>query len=150
MEHRYFIKGRPGSGKSTLLKKLLVRAQMKGLDVEVYHCSFDPNSLDMILLPEIDTVIFDSIAPHEYFPSKESDVIVDMYKELIVPGTDEDNAIALKDIISRYRACIDEGVSHLKKAKDLHDELEDYYIAVTDFKLIESLKEQLLNKLLDK
>ena len=83
------IIGHTGSGKSTLLKKLMVHAQMKGLDVEVYHCGFDPNSLDMILLPELDTVIFDSTAPHEYFPSRENDVVVDMYKELITEGTDE-------------------------------------------------------------
>lgn len=150
MEHRYFIKGRPGSGKSTLLKKLLVRAQMKGLDVEVYHCSFDPNSLDMILLPEIDTVIFDSTAPHEYFPSQEEDVIVDMYKELIAPGTDEDNAEVLEDITVRYRACLEEGIAYLKKAKTLHDELEAYYVAVTDFNVIELLREQVLNSILNK
>lgn len=148
MEKRYFIKGRPGSGKSTLLKKLLVRAQMKGIDVEVYHCGFDPNSLDMILLPELGTVIFDSTAPHEYYPSRESDVIVDMYEELITEGTDESNEEALQDITTRYKAYIKEGVSYLKKAKDLHDELEAYYINVTDFRVIELLTNQILSNIL--
>lgn len=148
MKHRYFIKGRPGSGKSTLLKKLLVRAQMKGLDVEVYHCGFDPNSLDMILLPELETVIFDSTAPHEYFPSRDTDVVVDMYKELITEGTDEKNAEKLADITARYKACVQEGISYLKKAKELHDELESYYIYATDFKVVELMREQVLADIL--
>lgn len=144
VKNRYFIKGRPGSGKSTLLKKLLAHAQMKGLDVEVYHCGFDPNSLDMILIPELDTVIFDSTAPHEYFPSREEDVVVDMYRELIAENTDEVYAVELEDIVSRYRACISEGVSYLKKAKDLHDKLEEYYIKGTEFGVTEVIMKQLM------
>lgn len=144
MKKRYFIKGRPGSGKSTMLKKLMVHAQMKGLDVEVYHCGFDPNSLDMILLPEMDTVIFDSTAPHEYDPSRAEDVVIDMYKELIEEGTDEKYADELADIKARYTACIKGGVSYLKKAKELHDELEAYYMNATEFKVVEVLLKQLL------
>ena len=143
MKIRYFIKGRPGTGKSTMLKKLMARAEMNGIDVEVYHCGFDPNSLDMILLPELDTVIFDSTAPHEYFPSREDDIIVDMYAELITPGTDEDNEEVLADITSRYRACVEEGVSYLKKAKDLHDQLETYYTAGTEFRVVDVMTNQL-------
>lgn len=144
MKIRYFIKGRPGSGKSTMLKKLMARAQIKGIDVEVYHCGFDPNSLDMILLPELETVIFDSTAPHEYFPAREDDIIVDMYEELITPGTDEDNAEILADITARYRECVKEGVSYLKKAKDYHDELENYYKAGTEFRVVEVMTNQLM------
>lgn len=148
MKHRYFIKGRPGSGKSTLLKKLLVRAQMQGLDIEVYHCGFDPNSLDMILLPELETVIFDSTAPHEYFPSRDTDVVVDMYKDAIAEDTDENNAEELAEITARYKVCVQEGIAYLKKAKELHDELESYYIAATDFKKVEKIREQVLEKIL--
>lgn len=50
---RYFIKGRPGSGKSTMLKKIASSAEEKGFDVEIYHCGFDPNSLDMVVLREL-------------------------------------------------------------------------------------------------
>lgn len=42
IKKRYFLKGRPGTGKSTFLKKAADAAQRAGYDVEVYHCSFDP------------------------------------------------------------------------------------------------------------
>src|SRR5699024_4087415 len=46
---RYFLKGRAGSGKSTMLKKIATVGQEKGFDIEIYHCGFDPDSLDMII-----------------------------------------------------------------------------------------------------
>lgn len=46
-------------------------------------------SLDMVLLRELDIVIFDSTAPHEYFPDRDNDEVVDMYEITVTPGTDE-------------------------------------------------------------
>ena len=64
---RYFLKGRPGR-KINSFEKLASVALNRGFDVEIYHCGFDPNSLDMVILRELDIAIFDSTAPHEYFP----------------------------------------------------------------------------------
>lgn len=138
-EKRYFIKGRPGSGKSTMLKKILNKAEGLGLEVEVYHCGFDPNSLDMILLPELKLCIFDSTAPHEYEPSHDGDAIIDMYTELIKPNTDERYESELNNIKKRYNETVTKGISYLKKAKDLHDALEKYYIAATNYDVIEKI-----------
>ncbi|MBE6024578.1 MAG: hypothetical protein E7231_15595 [Cellulosilyticum sp.] len=150
IQSRYFIKGRPGSGKSTMLKKILATAQTKGIDVEVYHCGFDPDSLDMLIMPELDVCIFDSTAPHEYFPSHSNDKILDMYQELITPHTDENYHEELLDIAKRYKSCITEGTSHLAYAKYLHDELEKYYISATDFTIINDMTTALLTKLENK
>lgn len=145
--NRYFIKGRPGSGKSTMLKKILAAAETKGIDTEVYHCSFDPDSLDMLLMPELDLCIFDSTAPHEYFPNRQSDVTIDMYKELIVPDTDEKYSKELNEITKNYKTCVAEGTSYLAHAKTLHDELEKYYIDATDFSVIDKMTQDLLQKI---
>ncbi|MBE5960204.1 MAG: hypothetical protein E7256_02260 [Lachnospiraceae bacterium] len=144
---RYFIKGRPGSGKSTMLKKILAKAENRGFDVEVYHCGFDPNSLDMILLPELSLCIFDSTAPHEYEPNRPGDSVIDMYAEIITPGTDEANREVLSDIVRRYKQTNQEGIAELKKAKDLHDKLEGYYIKATDFEKINALSNELIEKI---
>ncbi len=136
---RYFIKGRPGSGKSTLLKKLVYAAQDAGLDAEVYHCGFDPDSLDMVLLPELDVCLFDSTAPHEYFPSRLTDYVVDMYKGAIDEGTDEEYASQLADITERYQEAVALGTNELAKAKALHDELEQFYIQSMDFSKIDAI-----------
>lgn len=146
---RYFIKGRPGSGKSTLLKKLLKKAEELGIATEVYHCGFDPNSLDMLLFPELSLCIFDSTAPHEYYPEDEQDFIIDMYEECINPETEEANAEIIEDIKKRYKATIEEGISYLSKAKALHDELEQYYVRATDYEIVDVIIGDLIEKIED-
>lgn len=139
--HRYFIKGRPGSGKSTLLKKLVSHADAKGFDVEVYHCGFDPNSLDMVIVRELGFAIFDSTAPHEYFPSRRGDEIIDMYTQFIKAGTDEKYQQEIAGISSRYKAKMQEAIQYLAQAKTFHDELEDVYRPAMDFEKINKITE---------
>ncbi|WP_318506632.1 PRK06851 family protein [Bacillus sp. T3] len=146
---RYFIKGRPGSGKSTLLKKLVAHAEQNGLEVEVYHCGFDPNSLDMVIVRKLGFAIFDSTAPHEYFPSRDGDEIIDMYDRFITPGTDEKFHVEITEISARYKAKMEEAISYLAQAKAFHDELEAVYRPAMDFEEISritaEIKAQLLN-----
>lgn len=140
---RYFIKGRPGTGKSSMLKKLAAAAEERGIDVEVYHCGFDPNSLDMLIFRELDIVIFDSTSPHEYFPGRESDEVVDMYEATIVPGTDEKYETQLADIVKRYKKRVREATAALAEAKQLHDSLEEYYIDSVDFSKVNAIRDKI-------
>jgi hypothetical protein len=142
LSKRYFIKGRPGSGKSTMLKKLAAVAEERGFDVEVYHCGFDPNSLDMVIVRELGFAIFDSTAPHEYFPSNATDEIIDMYEELIAPDTDETFAEDIEGIAKRYKDKMQEAISYLANAKSLHDELEEIYVGSMDFEVIDAIGEK--------
>ena len=149
LSKRYFIKGRPGSGKSTMLRKIANAAEERGFDVEIYHCGFDPNSLDMIIIRELDFAIFDSTAPHEYFPTKESDEIIDVYALAITPGTDEEYKTQLDSIISRYKSAVGTGITCLSTAKLLHDELENIYIDAMDFNVVNKISQALLVELDD-
>ena len=144
---RYFIKGRPGTGKSTMLKKIAKSALDAGFDVEVYHCAFAPDSLDMLIIPERDLCIFDSTAPHEHFANQDGDIYVDVYAEFIAEGTDELYEEQLKDTENAYREIINEACAQLGKAKCYHDDLEKYYIRATDFNEINRIKKDLLNKI---
>jgi len=117
MDTRYFIKGRPGTGKSTFLKKLAKKANEKGFDTEIYYCSFDKNSLDMVIVPELSFCVFDSTAPHEMFPADKRDKILDFYEESGLSGIDEKYEIELSDIAERYRQKMAEGMAYLRLGK---------------------------------
>jgi hypothetical protein len=145
---RYFIKGRPGSGKSTMLKKILGAAKSRGIDTEVYHCGFDPDSLDMLLFPELALCIFDSTSPHEYYPSREGDQVIDMYAELITAGTDELYEDELADIVARYKSYTKEGTAHLAAAQGYLKELEQLYDDATDFNVIDKIRNELYLKIM--
>lgn len=144
VERRYFIKGRPGSGKSTMLKAIGAEAEQRGYDVEIYHCGFDPNSLDMVIVRDLGFAIFDSTSPHEYFPDRDGDEIVDVYERCIEAGTDEDYRTDIEHVAKRYRRKMDEATAHLAKAKKRHDELEALYVKAMDFTKVKEIEDSLV------
>lgn len=114
---RIFIKGRPGTGKSTLLKKVSAAALRRGCDVEVYHCALDVGSLDMIAVRQLGFCLLDSTPPHEYFPTREGDEIIDMYARCVVPGTDEAHAGELNKLEGEYKQLVQKATAHLQEAR---------------------------------
>lgn len=117
LRKRYFVKGRPGTGKSTLLKRVAAAAKERGFAVELYRCSLDPNSADMVVVRELGFCIFDSTAPHEYFPDREGDETIDVYRAAVREGTDERYAAELADTAERYRAIVRRATASLAAAQ---------------------------------
>lgn len=60
--HTYIIKGGPGTGKSSLMKRLL--AEFENDENELFLCSSDPDSADMIRLAEKKVNFIDGTSPH--------------------------------------------------------------------------------------
>ncbi len=112
IQKRYFIKGRPGTGKSTFLKRLSARGRDAGFDIEEYYCSFDSHSLDMVVSRELSVCVFDSTSPHEKFPVRMTDEILDFYEASKLSGTDED----LKDELLLVKEKYDD---EMKKGKSI-------------------------------
>lgn len=127
LERRYFIKGRPGTGKSTFLKKLADELQKSGYDTEVYRCSFDKDSLDMVLAPQLSFCVFDSTAPHELFPERPGDAVLDFYAESDLNGTDEKYSEQLALVSKRYRFKVSEGVTQLRLG-NLYDAEREFWL----------------------
>lgn len=142
---RVFVKGRPGSGKSTLFKKLAASAEQKGIDMEIYHCGFDSDSLDMLVFPEIGVAIFDSTAPHEHFPVRQGDQILDVYQLAITEGTDEKYADDVQTMKSRYSASMKQAISHLARVKELRDRLKAIYREAADEESLFPLENTILS-----
>lgn len=147
LAHRYFVKGRAGTGKSTMLRKIAAEAENRGFDTEIYHCGFDPNSLDMVIVRELEFAIFDSTSPHEYFPEREGDEVVDTYAVSVKPGTDERYAEQLAEVSSRYKASMQEAIHYLAEAKQHRDELEQIYVSAMDFSKVDLLGNRLREEL---
>ena len=64
----YVIKGGPGTGKSRLMREAADLAEREGAEVEYFYCSFDPLSLDGIIINK-DVAVIDGTAPHVYEPT---------------------------------------------------------------------------------
>lgn len=120
---RYLIKGRPGSGKSTFLKRIAKALTNSGIDLELYHCSMDANSLDMVVARELDVCLFDCTPPHAYAPLAPRDEVIDLYKECLPPDIDKTFAAELQEIDLAYKAQIEEGRQLLKALLDAEEAL---------------------------
>ena len=124
LQKRYLIKGRAGSGKSTLLRKIVAEAEKRHYSTEIYHCGFDPDSLDMVIIRELGMAIFDSTAPHQYEPSRHADQLVDLYQTTISPGTDEKYQEQISQLTTQYRSFIQQGIKYLAEAVKSKTQLE--------------------------
>lgn len=118
VRNRIFIKGRAGTGKSVFMKRIVEACKQYGLDVELYRCSFDPNSIDMILIRELDYCLFDSTSPHEFFPTRDHDVVIDLYEETVTPGTDERYAEEINRLTTTYKQKMRKGIQKLQATRE--------------------------------
>lgn len=60
----WVIKGGAGCGKSSFMKMIGAAAERACLKVEYIHCSGDPDSLDGVYIPSLNTAYVDGTAPH--------------------------------------------------------------------------------------
>ena len=65
----HILKGGPGTGKSTLMKNVAEKASKKKIKHEIIRCSSDPESLDAVILTDLNKCIVDGTAPHVIDPT---------------------------------------------------------------------------------
>jgi hypothetical protein len=146
---RYFIKGRPGTGKSTFLRRIAKNAVEAGFEAEIYHCAFDPNSLDMVVLRELDLCLFDSTPPHEYFPSRPEDEIIDFYKAALAEKIDEKYRTEIAAIAADYKDEMGKAAKQLSKAKRYYDEVQRSCLSKIDAQALQTVEEKIQKRIFD-
>lgn len=69
LDHIYILKGGPGVGKSSFMKRFANEMTNQNHSVEYVHCSSDSESLDGIIIPELNIAFVDGTSPHTMDPS---------------------------------------------------------------------------------
>ncbi|MBE6683598.1 MAG: hypothetical protein E7595_05530 [Ruminococcaceae bacterium] len=64
LDRIYILKGSSGCGKSTLMRRVASRAAEKGMEVDIIRCSADSESLDGVIIKDINAAIADGTSPH--------------------------------------------------------------------------------------
>jgi len=101
----------------------------------------------MVIIPEKSIAIFDSTAPHEYFPDRKNDEIIDMYERCITPGTDEKFENEIERTTKSYKDKMKEAISYLADVKVLRDQLEAIYIEAMDFSKVDQIQKEILEEI---
>ncbi len=115
----YVIKGGSGTGKSRLIREVADSAENEGGDVEYFYCSFDPLSLDGIIING-DVAVIDGTAPHVYEPTlpgvKENLVDLGVFWD---ESKLRDNGEEIRRLIYKKKSCFDMAYSYLNSVGDL-------------------------------
>lgn len=147
----YILKGMPGGGKSSLMREIGENAAKEGYSVEFHHCPSDPNSIDALVINELKVGIVDGTAPH---------IIDPVYPGLIDKIIDLGQFID-SDRLRLYRTEIftakqnnknayKKAFNYFKSSKSIFDEIESNNKQRVDFKSINKLTKNVLERIFNK
>lgn len=145
LNRRYIIRGPAGSGKAVLVKKLYDAALGRGLEVEVFHCSLRPEEIEHLVFPDLDAGVITGSEPHEY-RAEPGDMVLDT-QEFIVSAALEKFEEDLREASRRFAQAFSRAVDFIKRAKAVHDEMEQYYIPHMDFEGVDACRKRLLERI---
>src|SRR5699024_12595034 len=83
------------------------------------HVSVNAQFIDMVYIRDLNYCLFDSTAPHEFFPTRARDQIVDLYETTVTKGTDEKYAEKIAQITRAYKKGMRDGLDHLYDLRTL-------------------------------
>ncbi len=144
---RLVLKGPPGTGKNTLVRRVVAEATARGYDVEVFRCAFDPHKYDHVLVPALGVALLNASDPHGYRPAP-GDRVLDTTGALR-PGVLEAYIGEVARARTLYSELMDQGIWYIRMAKQVHDELESYYISSTDFEAVEARRCRVRDEILE-
>lgn len=129
VERRYYLHGGPGTGKSFFMKEIVKSCLANGYDVEQYMCSFDPSSVDMIIVPSLSFCILDSTGSHDFSTSSEQDIVIDLFKQSGTSNVEEQHKEAIIQIKNEQKSVRRKGNALMHQAGQQIDALEKSLIS---------------------
>lgn len=141
----YMLGGFPGAGTERLLERVKTSALERGFQVEAYYCALNPDKLEHLIIPCMNTTFTtvnkyhstDSCALRKVdFTNMLDDKMIELYKSEL-----EYNQAEFERLL--YKA-----VDIIRGAKALHDEMESYYIPNMDFTAIQRKWEWAMERIL--
>lgn len=144
------LKGQPGSGMQDFFQYLFTLTNLHKTAAEIYHNPLNPQDIDLIVLPENKTVFIDLSGCIVDYGSYLQDCL--MYKRIdfdqyLDAGSLKKQALQAGHCSQKVRDELAEAVKLIHAAKELHDELETYYIPSMDFPALEEYRHQLFMEL---
>lgn len=138
------LKGGPGTGKSTLMRRLAEEGEALGLEVERFHCSSDPDSLDAVFFPRAGFAVVDGTSPHVIdpeFPGAVDEIVhLGLHWDEAGLRAHREEIAALRDEIRRaYRRAY----RYLAAARTVQDEIEAVYGELLDWGRVNAMAEEL-------
>ncbi len=147
----YAFSGRPGSGVGKAISRLAQKAEDLGLSTQQFHSPIDIGELDILILPQLKRVLVNvnQVLGNNILilgdRSFESYIDFDDYlmNKSILEFADDMGAAK-----KRFYHLIDRAVDFISRAREVHGQLERYYIEAMDFNEVNAKREEVLREIL--
>lgn len=143
LDNIYVVKGGPGTGKSDLLNFLAHEALIRGHYVEILHTPLIPEKIEHVIIPDLNTAI---ITSNEINQQDFNGTLIDMNRllntNLLTASLDK-----IKEASEDFYYLINKGLANIAIAKNLHDELETFYIPNMDFTKVQATFENIVKRI---
>ena len=119
---------------------------MRGLDIEAMYCTIQPDRLEHIFIPALGLFITTENKYHALAYQAERSICFDEFLSKPLSALDQN---ALQFNMEQFELFLQNACNALRRAKDLHDELEAEYIPNMDFAKVETCFWETSQKVLD-
>lgn len=151
VEKLYYVTGEASAIGSEVVGTVAKAIHMHGLASEVFHCSFEPKAVDLVIIPDMKTAIIKEIPGIDIkiqdIPGLKKVKIKDLNQYLdpdVLAVYDKE----IKCARERLFSAIGRGISYIAAAKAEHDVMEEFYIPAMDFEAINAKREEILARIL--
>lgn len=140
----YVLNGGPGTGKSDILDYISKEALKRGHYVEIYHDPLIPDRIEHIFIPDLSTAILTSNEINQkQFNGYQ--VYMDTVLNTYVLNKNRDE---IKQSSESFYQLLNKGLEIISHAKQLHDQMETYYIPNMNFNKVNEVSDTVINKIL--
>jgi hypothetical protein len=150
-EKLLLIQGCPGSETEKAIKLAVELGYHCSFACEVYHCAFDPEHIDLVVFPELKTAVLHDFPELNFDPQADAgskEIRVYDFTTCIAKGKLEPHKEYLEHLRKIFEDSLNRAISSLKQAKEVHDQLESFYIRAVDFGKVEQKRQLILKKIL--
>lgn len=144
----YILKGGPGVGKSSFMKKFAEKMKEKNYSVDYIHCASDNDSLDGIIIHELNVAFVDGTAPHVIDPTLPgaADEIINL--GVYLDGEKlEKHKCQIVQINKNKSLLYKSAFKYFQAASIISEEINSLYDQFIDNKKFNEMCNQVINKL---
>lgn len=142
----YLLEGFPGAGTERLLEKIKSAAQERGLAVEAYYCALNPDKLEHLIIPSLNTALS---TVNKYHPSDVCDAGKIDFNSMLNENRIEVYRKELEYDQVEFDTLLGKAIDIIHGAKALHDEMEIYYIPNMDFDAVQRKWDETMTRILE-
>nr|AGF93502.1 ATPase [uncultured organism] len=140
MKKRYLLQGKSRTVKSKILKRIADISLAKGHDILFLHYALNPSLLAGIIISSMKIALL-SDALGLLSSKKSTDILINT-SDCLRPAIVNNNSREIETQKDLFRDLFDKAQQNLKKAKENHDWLEEFYVVAMDFEGVGKLREK--------